>query len=267
VAADRWTENGRDIYIWNLERESLSRLTDDPGQDGIPIWSADGNRIFFSSNRGGVAFNLYSRAADGTGTDELMLASQHSQFSMNLSPDGAQLFVIQEGSDGWDIVAVDVEEPRQARALLATKAGERFASVSPDGRWVAYDSDDEGRIEVFVGPFPAMGQRRWKISSGGGALPRWSDQGDEIFFYGPSGSMMAAQVELTPTFVPGKVIELFSHPSEAEFSLGLNGDLHYDVSPLGGRFLMATQSERTRDERIVVVMNWFEELKAKVPVQ
>jgi serine/threonine-protein kinase len=258
VAFDRWPAEGRDIYIWDFERQSLSRLTDDPGEDVLPHWSADGSRIFFSSNRTRAAFNLYSRVADGTGKDELVFESPLTQMLFGLTPDGAQLLVEQ----GSDIFSVDVEEPRQARALLATEAGEWNPSVSPDGRWVAYQSDDEGQPEVFVGPFPEMDKRRWKISAGGGEAPRWSSKGDEIFFRGPSGNMMAAQVTLTPTFAPGKVTELFSNPSSAEFI----GGRKYDVS-LDGRFLMVKEAPRTRRDRLVVVMNWFEELKAKVPVR
>ena len=116
-----------------------------------------------------------------------------------------------------DILAVDLGPPHQVRTLLATKSNERAPSVSPDGRWVAYQSDDEGQPEVYVGPFPDLESRRWKISSGGGEHPRWSAKGDEIFFLGPSGSMMAAQVVLTPTFDHGKVTELFSNPPRAQF--------------------------------------------------
>ena len=267
VASDRWLKEGRDIYIWDLERQSLSRLTDDPSQDVFPHWSADGSRLFFSSNRSGAAFDLYSRAADGTGSDELVFESDlEKMLGGGLTPDGAQLVVMQSGSGGrFDIAAVDVEEPRLVRVLLATKASESSPSVSPDGRWVAYTSDDEGLVEVFVAPFPEMDQRRWQISSGGGDTPLWSAKGDEIFFRGPSGSMMAAQVTLTPTFAHGTGTELFSNPSNGDYQLGCCGR-SYDVSPIGRRFLMAKAPDRSRDRRLVVVTNWFEELQAKVPV-
>src|SRR6185436_124883 len=105
VASDRFGEEGRDIYIWDLERENLSRLTDDPSEDLFPHWSADGSRIFFSSNRTGGPFNLYSRAADGTGRDERVFESDATQMLMGLTPDGRQLLVGQEGPNKFDLVS------------------------------------------------------------------------------------------------------------------------------------------------------------------
>jgi Tol biopolymer transport system component len=267
VLSDRWPEEeGRDLYIWDLERETLSRLTDDPAEDLLPEWSADGSRIFFSSNRTGGPFNIYSRAADGTGSDERVLESDLGQMPSGLTPDGAQLLAVQTGPKGWDIVAIDLEQPGRARTLLATGASEKCPSASPDGRWVAYESDHEGRYEVFVGPFPDLGSRRWKISDGGGASPVWSSKGNEIFFRGPGGSMMAAQVALEPTFAPGEVMELFPNPSPGTFTLG-DGGHKFDVSPVDGRFLMPKAEEPSQGERLVVVLNWFQELEAKVPVR
>jgi hypothetical protein len=147
--------------------------------------------------------------------------------------------------------------------LLATPAHEGNPSISPDGRWVAYDSDTEGQIAVYVGPYPDVGSRRWKISSGGGRHPLWSRRGDEIYFVGPTGNVMAAQVELTPTFAPGKVTELFPNSSEQPYFHG--GGRSYDVS-LDGRFLMVKSMKKAPAASLVVVLNWFPELLAKVPV-
>jgi Tol biopolymer transport system component len=261
VAADHFrsaSRPDRDIYIWDLERETLSRLTDDPSEDLIPYWSADGSRVFFSSNRGGAAFNLYMRSADGTGEDVLIFESDESIFVKSLTPDGRQLLANRAG----DIVVIDVEAPRRSR-VLATPASDVQPSISPDGRWVAYESDVEGRTEVYVGPYPDLGSRKWKISSGGGQHPFWSRSGDEIFFRGPTGSMMAAQVTLEPTFAPGKITELF--PNSKEEPLAIGGGRGYDVSPFDGRFLMV-RSGKAPAARLVVVLNWFQELRAKVPV-
>jgi Tol biopolymer transport system component len=260
VAVERITGKERDIYIWDLERAILSRLTDDPFEDSIPRWSADGNRIFFSSNRTGV-FNVYSRAADGSGSDELVAESDVTQYMQGLTPDGSQVVVAHQGED---LVAIDLGPPHQAHTLLATKFAERTPSFSPDGRWVAYESDADGQPEVYVRPFPDLETRLSKISSGGGEHPLWSAKGDEIFFRDPSGSMMAAQVALTPTFAPGKVTELFSNPPRGEYFGG--GSRGYAVSPLNDRFLMTLRPTRRQSDRLIVVMNWFEELKAKVPV-
>jgi hypothetical protein len=272
VTAERWPAEGRDIYVWDLERRSMSRVTDNPAEEIRPHWSADGSRIFFASNRTGP-FNIYSRAADGTGSDELVFASDVWTVGAGLTPDGAQLFA-HKLEPSVDIIAIDLEPPHDARYLLATSADESSPSVSPDGRWVAYASDHEGHSEIYVGPFPDMGARRWKISTSGGGLPFWSPKGDEIFFRGPTGSMMSAQVTLEPTFAPGKVTELFPNPSPEKYGVGA-GTRDYDVS-LDGRFLMKrrvspaaspTEGESPRGERLVVVLDWFDELKAKVPVR
>jgi Tol biopolymer transport system component len=164
----------RDIYILDIERETLSRLTNDPDEDLAPYWSADGRSVFFSSGRGGSVWNLYVRAADGTGRDELFFQSD-TGVGVSVSgrtPDGRQLILNADG-----VVAIDVEEPRQSHLLLREGS---IATVSPEGRWVAYQSGFEGQEEVYVGPYPDLGSRRETISSGGGRHPLWSPRGDEL---------------------------------------------------------------------------------------
>jgi Tol biopolymer transport system component len=201
--------------------------------------------------------NIYSRAADGTGADELVLETDAVQYVQGVTPDGTQLLVQQDGPNGFDIVAVDLAPPHGTHTLLATKSAEHSPSLSPDGRWVVYNSDMEGQWEVYVAPFPDMESRpRWKISSGGGDQPLWSRKGDEIFFRGPTGSMLAAQVTFTPTFVPGKVIELFPNPSRAEYRLG--NSRKNDVSPFNGRFLLWKATDDASGHRVVVVLNALE---------
>jgi Tol biopolymer transport system component len=251
------SERQRDIYIWDLERENLSRLTDDPSADAVPWWSADGRTVFFSSNRGGV-FNLYSRASDGTGKDELFLKSDVKTICEGLTPDGKRLLANAE-----DILEIDLEEPHQARALLATPSWEGAPTFSPDGEWVAYESDIEGQIEVYVGPYPDLGSRKWKISSGGGRHPLWSPRGDEIYFRDLAGNMMAARATLEPTFAAGTVTQLFRNACEQPYFEG--GGRGYDVSRFDGRFLMVKEG-KVPPARLVVVLNWFQELRAKVPV-
>jgi Tol biopolymer transport system component len=254
MACDRFVDGGRDVYVWDFERESLSRLTDDPREDLFPHWSKDGSRLFFSSNRTGAAFNIFSRAADGSGQDELLTESDTTLMLFGVTPDGGSLVVGRAHEDRFDLVTFAVASPSDARTLLATDADEKASSVSPDGRFIAYESNDEGQFEVFVAPFLDASSRRWKISSGGGSAPLWSPRGDEIFFLGPTGAMMAAKVELEPTFVLGEVAELFPNPSRAEFQPGVNGR-RFDVSPLDGRFLMPKEPDRSRGSSLIVVLN------------
>jgi Tol biopolymer transport system component len=183
------------------------------------------------------------------------------KFPSDLTRDGAQLLFVQDDLGGAvDIFALDLDGSRQTHALLATDAYEQSPSMSPDGRWVAYESNDEGQREVYVGPFPDLASRRKKISAGGGTDPLWSLEGDEIFFRDAKGNMMAAQVTLEPTFDLGKVVQLFPNPGTNS-----GGTRSWDVSPLTGRFLMRKQLVAPPLGRLVVVLNWFQELEAKVP--
>jgi serine/threonine-protein kinase len=263
VAIDLSEGLQRDVYIWDFGRESLSRLTDDSGEDTFPHWSPDGQRVFFSSNRGGT-FNIYSRTADGTGTAELVLDSPSTQFLVGLTPEGDRLLAAQSGADrgrDFDVVAVTLEDPAQTEILLSTNYTEWSHAISPDGDWLAYSSDASGQFEVYVGPFPNVGDQRWQISIDGGDHPLWSPAGDELFFRRPSGELMVAEVRLAPSFEVGAVTGLF--PDGGPLVLGPGGR-RYDVSPIDGRILLTQLVEEGDGTGIMVVLNWLDGLAERV---
>ena len=157
-----------DLWIWDLRRATLTRLTLDPGQDWFPVWTPDGRRIIFSSNRGGQ-FNLWWQAADGTGAAERLTTSSHVQFVTGITPDGtAVVFNEQTPTMGNDLLQLALDGTRRVTPLLQTKFDERNGIVSPDGRWLAYESNSSGSFEIYVRPFPNVGGGQWQVSTAGG---------------------------------------------------------------------------------------------------
>ena len=216
----------RDIWLCDLEKHSWKRFTSDTASASSPVWSPDGRRIAFSSTRQGPA-NLFVRAADGSGSDELLYADEKTKAATDWSPDGrhiAYMTIVKESQTGWDIWILDVAA-RTAAPLLETRADDRGAVFSPDGASLAYSSGESGIEEVYVRPFPGAGEPR-KISAGGGAFPRWSRDGKELFYVGRGNRMMSA------------ALAGGSSPREL-FAPKMAYEQFYDVSPDGQRFVVS----------------------------
>jgi Tol biopolymer transport system component len=256
-----------DITIYDLERDTPTRLTFDPGADRHPIWTPDGERVVFSSDRDGV-LNIYERAADGTGQAQRLTTSDTEQWPQSWSADGQSLVVMDFGAGGaasLQIVSLGAES--RTDGLIQTEFDEYYAEVSPDGRWIAYVSNESGQVEVYVRPFPNVDDGRWQISRDGGFSPVWAPTGQELFFRRLNLEMMVVAVETEPTFSHSNPEVMFAAPYRA----GLPGRARpFDLSPDGERFLMikedAAGDEPAVEPHIVFVENWFEELKARVPV-
>ena len=252
------------IWMWDLARQRLQRFTLDPAANSMLAWSPDG-KLAFGSNRLGIS-NLFWQAADGTGEPERLLESDGIQQPLSFAPDGRLLFSADVAGRGRDIHALSMDGSGRVERILYGATNEGNAEVSPDGRWIAYDSDESGQFEIYVRPYPdAYAGGRWPISSGGGRQPLWSRDGRELYYRDFDGALLAASVTLTPTFAPGPVVRLF--PSANYFGGGsaLSGRT-YDLSLDGGRFLMIKQMPPD-DAALVVTLNWFEELKRLVPTQ
>ena len=254
------TENP-DVWIYDLVRDTQMRLTFDPTAEGFPIWTPDGQRVAFGSPDG-----LSWKAADGTGEVETLVESSSNQQPQAFSPDGTALVFEERGPPGSNLGMLSLEGERVSTLLMETEFSERNAALSPDGRWMAYQSNESGQYEVYVRPFPDVNGGRWQVSSGGGGWPLWSPDGRELFYAG-SGSMMAVPIETEPTFTQGTVDLLFDlgpyfQPSELP-------NRRIDISPEGDRFLMLKagggSDETAETTSIIVVQNWFEELKRLVP--
>jgi serine/threonine-protein kinase len=272
VALDvRDAEN--DVWILNLPRQTLTRLTFDPRIDRHPAWTPDGRRIVFSSQRVGPNYNLFWQAADGTGAAERLADSPGIQASPSITADGTSLvFEQQEPAPGTgrpagiDIHVLTLTGERRSMQLIATMFTERSGIVSRDGQWLAYSSNESGRDEVYVRPFPGVDGGRWQLSSGGGTQPLWSPDGRELYFVDPQGRIMAASVRPGAAFVADSPKILFNglivrNPE------GFPGRM-YDISPDGRRFLVSKSGDgddAAPPPQIVVVQNWFEELKRLAP--
>jgi serine/threonine-protein kinase len=252
--------DGYDSWIVELTRGTLTRLTFE-GWNSRPIWSADGERIIFGSNRVENIYNIFWKPADGSGAAEqlTMAAAYHSPTS--ISSDGKTIVFGQNSSTtGRDIGMVRLEGERQPEMLLQTPFDEHTGMLSPDDRWLAYVSNESGRAEIYVRPFPGPGGRV-QISTEGGMQPMWSRDGRELF-YRNGNKMMAVAITMEPELNPGKPEVLF----EGGYQIGGRISSNYDVTP-DGRFVMIRTDEKAAPAQINVVLNWFEELKRLAPVE
>ena len=258
-----------DIWIWDLARQTLTRLTDAPNFDGIPVWTPDSRRVIFLSTRAGGIGNLFWQAANNTGTAERLATSPNAQFPMSISPDGTRLIVREDVPRiNLRVLRLDPSAspspeapPRKAEPLLPqTPFNEQNGELSPDGRWLAFQSNASGRDEIFVRPFPNVDSGNWMVSTSGGTRPLWARNGTELFYLDSAGAMTRVPVQTTPTFSAGTATTLF----ETRYFVGGVIARTYDVSPDGQRFLMIKDAGTAQAPTMVVVLNWLEELKAKL---
>ena len=261
-------EGDVDIWLWDLVRAMLTRVTFDPGVDTYPVWTPDSRRLLFSSDRAG-ARSLFGQAADGTGAIERLTESRNIQNPTAISPDSARLvFTENVPGTGEDVMTLPLSGNRRAAPLIQTPFVERNAEVSPDGHWLAYQANDSGQFEIYVRPFPDVTTGRWQVSTGGGTRPLWARNGQELFYLAPTGALMRVGVERGNTWAATPPVTLL----EGRYYAGAGGLIvgrTYDVSPDGRRFLMIKPGGGTDSTAaptgLVVVQNWFEELKRLVP--
>jgi Tol biopolymer transport system component len=247
------------IWLYDLSRDTLTRFTFEGNYNPVAVWTPDGKRIAFESNKEGPP-NLFWQLADGSGGLERLNTGEYIQVPMSWSSDGRLLaFMEVNSATGVDIWVLRLGE-RKAEPFLRTPFNEGAPRFSPDGRWLAYISDESGRYEVYVQPYPGPGGK-WQISTEGGTEPVWNPNGRELF-YRSGDKMLAVDITTQPGFAAGNPRMLFEGPYE----LSPVQIAQYDVSPDGQRFLMLKPSEQeAAPTQINVVLNWFEELKRRVP--
>jgi len=250
------------IWVYDVARNGLTRLTFEGSRTVTPAWSPDAQWVAFTSNRDGP-LNMFRQMANGSGGMERLNSNENQTPAASFSPDG-QLLAFTESNPvtGRDIWVLNLAD-RETHLFLSTRYEETAPEFSPDGEWIAYSSNESGRREVYVRPYPGPGGK-WQISTNGGHEPVWNPEGGELFYR--SGSrMMAVPIDTESGFTAGTPLMLFEGPYlPTGFSYP-----NYDVTADGQRFLMlapvASQSDGAT--QINVVLNWTEELKRLVPIE
>jgi eukaryotic-like serine/threonine-protein kinase len=222
----------KDIWLLDVATGKATRFTSDPGWDAFPIWSPDGRRIIFTSNRSGV-YDLYVKPADGSGNEQLLYKSAEGKGPTSWSPDGRYLVYYSLGQPTHlRLLGVAGEDDRKAVPIVDPKFSSITGRFSPDGHWIIYTSNESGNNEVSVRPFdvPTMSiGDPVVVTNGGGRTPLWRGDGKEIFYITPNGTVTALEVKVGAAFQAGLARPLFQAPSAVLF---------WDVSPDGTRFLM-----------------------------
>jgi len=233
-----------DLWIYDVARRIRTRFTFDPTNDQSGIFSPDGSRIVFASNRGGAA-SLYVKSVGGASNEEILVASDTDAYPTAWSPDGRYVVYMRTDTsatgDLW-MVPLDGSEPRP---LLDSRYGEYSGRLSPDGHWLAYVSDESGQMEVYVTSFPTPG-RKWQISSGGGTSPEWGPRGDGIFYVGSNTFHFVETEEKGGTFAVGTTRNLFES----------NTVLSYRVLPTGDQFVLLEDADEGSVSPLTLVTDW-----------
>jgi eukaryotic-like serine/threonine-protein kinase len=255
-------KGGQDIWTYDVERGTLTRLSFGRGTDAndYPIWTPDGRRVVYSGSVDGKR-GLYAVPADASGKPVLVLATESPARPRSITPDGKTLIYSEAGPDKRPrllVLRIPVEgQPGEPRPLHDAAGAETDAELSPDGRWVAYESSESGGVEVYVQPFPGPGPKL-RISLDGGTTPRWSKDGRELLYWAriPIAKLMTVDVVTSPAFRAGTPRELFRQPSTTT----------WDTTPDRNRFLVEL-SARTGGSTLAIVTNWFEELRRRAPAR
>jgi Tol biopolymer transport system component len=251
-------EINSDLWVYELPRGAPSRLTHEPTFEASPVWTADGRRIIYTCED--LQFKICWRPADGDGEEELLYSSEYDLYPTDVSPDGKLLAFLEDHptTDG-DIWILSLDNDRQPTPIARTRFEEGYGAFSPDGRWLAYQSRESGRFEIYVQGIAGPGSKI-RVSTEGGQKPSWSRDGKELYFR-QGHKMMAATIESGAELRVGKPVTLFEgHYGRYWASRA------YDVAP-DGRFLMVKTPEELAPRQLNVVLNWFAELERLVPAE
>jgi eukaryotic-like serine/threonine-protein kinase len=257
VAVDRTDEESQntDLWTYDLQRGAAKRLTFDPAVDSTPVFSPDGKQILFSSSRAHV-FRLYVKDADGAQEEKLIpldASNNNNLYPSDWSRDGKSILYTR-ATELWAAQVPDWK----ARPVVQGAGTLKNGQFSPDGRWVAYASNESGRWEVYVTSFPD-GRGKWQVSTAGGSQPRWRGDGKELFYLASDSKIMAVPITGGTNFDSGSPVPLFQAvPRE----MGATSELaEYDVARDGQRFLVNTQVRDPETQPMSVILNWSTQLK------
>jgi Tol biopolymer transport system component/predicted Ser/Thr protein kinase len=262
-------ESTQDIWGYDLERDTMTRLTFDGKGNESPIWTPDGRSIVFQGPQG-----LSWTRADGGGQPQSLLRTKGTAFPWSFTPDGKRLSYMETTSTGYDLFSVPLEggsaalQAGKPEVLLQTPFDERYPAFSPDGRWVAYVSNESGNYEIYVRAFPeaASGGGKWQISSGGGTYPMWSRTGHQLFFEALDNRVMAAGYTVQGSSFVAEKPRVWS---ERQLSNLTNTSRNLDFAPDGKRFAVVMPVEQPASSsvrsRVTLIENFFDELRRRVP--
>jgi Tol biopolymer transport system component len=249
--------------VLDLSLGTSTRFTFDPSFDLDPVWSPDGSRIVFQSNRNG-AYDIYQKPASGAKDEELLLESGESKLPRSWSPDGRLL--LYQASDAkakkTNLWVLPFGGDKKPFPFLQRDFNNVEGQFSPGGRFVAYVSDESGRDEIYVRTFSAEAAAtldaggKWLVSTGGGVEPRWSRDGKELYYLAPEGKVMNVEIATSPEFRAGVPRALFQTPPSAIST----SESSWDLTPDGKRFLFAVPTEQGAAP-FTVVLNWQAALK------
>ena len=248
-----------DVWVGEVARGTFARLTTNEDVDSDPIWTPDGSRVVFASVRGKTG--LFSQAADGSGGAAHIADGTGGVRPMTWTSSD-ELVYEELAGPALQVLPLDGRSPMRPITLFERPEyfNEKLPALSPDGRWVAYQSTEGGGMEIYVRPFPDVSAGRWQISVGGGFAPLWSANGQEIY-YRNDRSLMAVAVKTTPGFSPSAPQSLFRL---AGYVLAGTRGIRYDVAPDGRFLLLKDEVGRETRDRVVVVQHWFQELERLV---
>jgi Tol biopolymer transport system component len=269
-----------DIWVIDATRNVTTRLTFDDARDSMPIWSPDGTRVAFNSGRGAgrmqaITSSIYERSASGAGSDRLLFSAAADEFlaTWDWSPDGRYVLFGRAALGSFpsrtDIWALPLSGDSEAFPVVESPFREGPARLSPDGRWIAYGTNESGQDQILVQPFPNVAQGKWQVSPRGGYDPRWRADGRELYYLSPEGDVMAVEIGEGDEFDPGDVRRLFA-TGLSSIAADPVPDYHYAVTGDGERFLInepltpnssaSTESPGVAPPELSVVVNWAQGL-------
>jgi serine/threonine protein kinase len=256
LALARTVNGNTNIWMLDLARGALTRFTFDMAADIAPVWSHDGRSILFSSSRNGIV-DLYRKSTTGAGSEELVLTTKQNKGASDWSPDGRfVLYRSPSTATGFDLWVVPMDGERIPVPVVQTNSDERDGQFSPDGKWIAYQSNESGRMEIEVQSFPGPGGKL-QVSNNGGAQVRWRPDGKELFYIALDGQLMSVPIRFTNS----QNVE--ADPPIALFPTNIGGAVqgggffqYYVVSPDGKQFLMDTLVSEAGNSPITVILNW-----------
>jgi Tol biopolymer transport system component len=261
ILVRRAVQGNLDVWLIDVQRGIQNRFTFDASAEFDGVWSPDGDRIIFSSNRAGTAFELFEKAASGGGEERPL--GVKAEFPLSWSPDGRFLLFAQtDATTGADLWALPLTGERKPFPVVQTRFDEPYGNLSPDGRWLAYESNESGQSEIYVRPFPGAGGK-WQISTAGGVQVRWRHDGQEIFYIAPDGRLTAVPISVASdgqTLTVGASMPLFQTHLAAGPGI-VAGRAQFVVAP-DGRFLMnVSVDDALPAAPITIVQNWQAALK------